>query len=126
MFEYIKGQIAEITPTNAVVDCGGLGFNILISLQTYDKLKSESEGKLFIYHHLREDDEQLYGFATKDERELFKLLISVNSILDANKLCIVVANESLGPSATFFIIGVGTGSFECADFFTTFIVPPSK
>ena len=80
MFEYIKGQIAEITPTNVVVDCGGLGFNILISLQTYDKLKSESEGKLFIYHHLREDDEQLYGFATKDERELFKLLISVNGV----------------------------------------------
>ena len=80
MYEYIKGQIIEITPTNAVIDCGGLGFNILISLQTYDKLKSDSEGKLFIYHHLREDDEQLYGFATKDERELFKLLISVNGV----------------------------------------------
>ena len=48
MYEYIKGQIIEITPTNAVIDCGGLGFNILISLQTYDKLKSDSEGKLFI------------------------------------------------------------------------------
>ena len=80
MYEYIKGQIIEITPTNAVIDCGGLGFNILISLQTYDKLKSDSEGKLFIYHHLQEDDEQLYGFATKDERELFKLLISVNGV----------------------------------------------
>lgn len=80
MYEYIKGQIIEITPTNAVIDCGGLGFNILISLQTYDKLKSDSEGKLFIYHHLREDDEQFYGFATKDERELFKLLISVNGV----------------------------------------------
>ena len=80
MYEYIKGQIIEITPTNAVIDCGGLGFNILISLQTYDKLKSDSEGKLFIYHNLREDDEQLYGFATKDERELFKLLISVNGV----------------------------------------------
>ena len=80
MYEYIKGQIIEITPTNAVIDCGGLGFNILISLQTYDKLKSDSEGKLIIYHHLREDDEQLYGFATKDERELFKLLISVNGV----------------------------------------------
>ena len=80
MFEYIKGQIAEITPTNAILDCGGLGFNILISLQTYDKLKLESEGQLFIYHYLREDDEQLFGFATKDERELFKLLISVNGV----------------------------------------------
>ena len=80
MYEYIKGQIIEITPTNAVIDCGGLGFNILISLQTYDKLKSDSEGKLVIDHHLREDDEQLYGFATKDERELFKLLISVNGV----------------------------------------------
>ena len=43
MYEYIKGQIIEITPTNAVIDCGGLGFNILISLQTYDKLKAQGK-----------------------------------------------------------------------------------
>ncbi len=80
MYDYIKGTLVEITPTEAIVECGGIGFDIMISLQTYDNLKSQNEVKVYIYHHLREDDEQFYGFATKNERELFKLLISVSGI----------------------------------------------
>lgn len=80
MYDYIKGQLIEITPTEAIVECAGIGFDIMISLQTYDILKGQSEVKLYIYHYLREDDEQFYGFATKNERELFKLLISVSGI----------------------------------------------
>ena len=80
MYDYIKGTLVEITPTEAIVECGGIGFDIMISLQTYDTLKSQNEVKVYIYHYLREDDEQFYGFATKNERELFKLLISVSGI----------------------------------------------
>ena len=80
MYDYIKGTLVEITPTEAIVECGGIGFDLMISLQTYDTLKSQNEVKVYIYHYLREDDEQFYGFATKNERELFKLLISVSGI----------------------------------------------
>lgn len=80
MYDYIKGNISEISPTEVIVECCGIGYSIMISLQTYDILKDRSEAKIYIYHYIREDDEQFYGFATKDERELFKLLISVSGV----------------------------------------------
>jgi len=80
MIDYIKGQIAELTPTAVVVECYGIGYNILISLQTYEALQGKAEAKVYIHHYLREDEELYYGFATKDERELFRLLISVSGI----------------------------------------------
>lgn len=80
MYDYIKGNISEISPTEVIVECCGIGYSIMISLQTYDILKDCSEAIIFIYHYIREDDEQFYGFATKDERELFKLLISVSGV----------------------------------------------
>lgn len=80
MYDYIKGEIAEITPTEAILECCGIGYSIMISLQTYDALKDLSEAKVYIYHYIREDDEQFYGFATRNERELFKLLISVSGV----------------------------------------------
>lgn len=80
MYDYIKGEIVELSPAELVLECGGIGYYIMISLQTYESLKGNSEVKVYIYHHLREDDEQFYGFATKNERELFKLLISVSGI----------------------------------------------
>ena len=80
MYDYIKGNISEISPTEVIVECCGIGYSIMISLQTYDILKDCSEAKIYIYHYIREDDEQFYGFATKDERELFKLLISVSGV----------------------------------------------
>jgi len=80
MIEYIKGNIVDLTPTQVVIDNHGIGYDIEISLQTYDSLKSFSEATVYIYHHLREDMEMYFGFATKDERELFKLIISVSGI----------------------------------------------
>lgn len=80
MYDFIKGDIVEITPTEVILECCGIGYSIMISLQTYDALKTSSEAKVYIYHHIREDDEQFYGFATKNERELFKLLISVSGV----------------------------------------------
>lgn len=80
MFDYIKGTLAELTPAEAVVETGGFGFDIQISLQTFQSLQGKETVTVYLYHYIREDDEQFYGFATKDERELFKLLISVSGI----------------------------------------------
>lgn len=80
MIEYIKGKIVEINPTEVILEANCIGYKILISLQTYEILNNTSECTVYIHHYLREDDEQLYGFANKDERELFRLLISVSGI----------------------------------------------
>ena len=80
MIDYIKGSLVEITPTDMVLECYGIGYKILISLQTYEALNSRSESTVYIHHYLREDEELYYGFATKDERELFRLLIGVSGI----------------------------------------------
>lgn len=80
MIDYIKGNIAEINPTEVILDNNGVGYRILISLQTYEGLNGKQEAKVFIHHYLREDEELYYGFSTKDERELFRLLIGVSGI----------------------------------------------
>ena len=80
MIDYIKGKIVEITPTDMVLECYGIGYKILISLQTYEGLHKQEESTVYIHHYLREDEELYYGFATKDERELFRLLIGVSGI----------------------------------------------
>lgn len=80
MIEYIKGTLAELNPTEAIVENNGIGYNTLISLQTYEEINGKSEVKLYIHHYLRENEELYYAFATKDERQLFRLLISVSGI----------------------------------------------
>ncbi|TCO95196.1 Holliday junction DNA helicase subunit RuvA [Bacteroides heparinolyticus] len=80
MIEYIKGEIAELRPATAVIDCNGLGYGINISLNTYAAIQGKKECKLYIHEAIREDAYTLYGFANKQERELFLLLISVSGI----------------------------------------------
>ena len=80
MIDYIKGKTIELTPTDMVLECYGIGYKILISLQTYEALNGKSDTTVFIHHYLREDEELYYGFATKDEREMFRLLISVSGV----------------------------------------------
>ena len=80
MIDYIKGTIVELSPAELILDNNGIGYSILISLQTYQALQEKREAKVFIFHYLREDLEDYYGFASKDERELFTLLISVSGI----------------------------------------------
>ena len=80
MIDYIKGQLTEINPTEAIVETSGIGYRILISLQTYEGLNGRNDVKIYIHHYIREDEELYYGFASKDERELFRLLISVSGI----------------------------------------------
>ena len=80
MIDYIKGQIDTLSPTEVTVETYGIGYRILISLQTYETLNGKNEVKVYIHHYSREDEELYYGFAGKDERELFRLLIGVSGI----------------------------------------------
>ena len=80
MYDYLRGLIAELTPTYAVVECGGVGYLVSISLQTYTALEGRGEALVYVHHIVREDAQQLYGFADRTERELFRLLIGVSGV----------------------------------------------
>ena len=80
MIDYIKGEIIELTPTDIVLECHGIGYNILISVQTYSVLDGKKDATVYIHHYLREDEELYYGFATKEERKMFRLLIGVSGV----------------------------------------------
>lgn len=80
MIDYIKGQIIELSPTELVLENNGIGYSILISLQTYEAFQEKTSAVAYIHHYIREDEELYYGFATKDERELFRMLIGVSGI----------------------------------------------
>ena len=80
MYEYIKGTVAEVAPAYAVIDAGGVGYYLHISLETYAAVEHASEARLYVHYVVREDAQLLYGFSTKIERELFRLLISVSGV----------------------------------------------
>lgn len=80
MIEYIRGGVAELSPTQAVIDAGGVGYALAISLNTYTALQGKEEARLYVFEAIREDAYQLYGFATKQERVLFALLVSISGV----------------------------------------------
>lgn len=80
MYEYISGQLAELAPTYAVIDVGGVGYYLNISLTTYSEIEHAREARLYVHYVVREDAQLLYGFATKTERELFRMLVSVSGV----------------------------------------------
>ena len=80
MIEYIKGEIADLTPTYCVLETNGVGYMLNVSLVTYQELQGQSAARLYVYENIREDAHVLYGFLTKVERELFLLLISVSGV----------------------------------------------
>ncbi|MBP3822909.1 MAG: Holliday junction branch migration protein RuvA [Bacteroidaceae bacterium] len=81
MIEYIRGSIAELSPTMAVLDAGGVGYGLNITLNTYTAIQGLSgDVKLYALESIREDAYQLWGFATKAERELFLLLTTVSGV----------------------------------------------
>lgn len=80
MYEYITGKLSEATPTYAVIEACGIGYFINISLKTYSDIEGKSEAKLYVHFIVREDQQTLFGFSTKLERELFRQLISVSGV----------------------------------------------
>ena len=80
MIEYIKGELADLSPAMAVVEAGGVGYAINISLNTYSAIQGKKAVKLYAFEAIREDAHVLYGFVSKKERELFQLLITVSGI----------------------------------------------
>lgn len=82
MIDYISGNIAELSPTQVVVDNHGIGFSMEISLQTYEALQGQERAKVYAYEYMNQRDatQVLYGFSGKDERELFTLIIGVSGI----------------------------------------------
>ena len=80
MITHLKGKLIEKNPTNIVVDCNGVGYSVNISLHTFSQLPSGENVKLFIHLQVREDSHTLFGFSSKVEREVFRLLISVSGI----------------------------------------------
>ena len=103
MIEYLKGDLSELTPTTATIECHGVGYLANISLNTYTAIQNRPQVKLYVYEAIREDAYVLYGFVDKRERELFLLLISVSGIggntartilsaLNPTELCDVIAS----------------------------------
>lgn len=80
MIAHIQGELVEKTPTEVVIDCGGVGYQINISLHTYSLLPNSDQIKLFTYLQVKEDAHTLFGFVEKSEREIFKMLLSVSGI----------------------------------------------
>ena len=80
MYEFVRGNIVELNPASIIVETGGIGYFIKVSLNTYSKLNGKKEGLLFLHQVVRDDAHILFGFSDKGERELFRNLISVNGV----------------------------------------------
>lgn len=107
MIEYIRGGLEELTPALAVIEAAGVGYALNISLNTYTALQGQRDAKLFVHESLvaggRDDSYTLYGFATKQERALYRMLITVSGVgantarmilssVSPKELCNVIAN----------------------------------
>lgn len=116
MIEYIKGDIVELTPTQMIIECAGIGYELNISLTTYSAFSGKPTGKIYVYEVIREDAHLLFGFAQKAERELFLLLTSVSGVgpntarmilssLPPSELIQVIANKN--ETALTSVKGIG-------------------
>lgn len=80
MIEYVKGELVDVTPAFAVVDTGGVGYGLNISLNTYTAIQGKKEVRLYVFESIREDAWTLYGFVGKQERDMFLMLVSVSGV----------------------------------------------
>ena len=94
MYAYISGKLVEKDPPIVVVDCNGLGYEIRVSLHTLSKIEKAKEVKLFTYLQVREDAHTLYGFHSKQEKELFEQLISISGV-GANTTIVILSSMSV-------------------------------
>jgi len=104
MYEHLRGNIAELGPAFAVLDCNGIGFGLHLSLHTYAQLPQTGEVKLWVHPVYREDTQLLFGFADKEEREVFRLLIGVSGI-GPNTARVVLS--SMSPSEVVQALATG-------------------
>ena len=127
MITYVRGILAEKSPTRAVLEAAGIGYELLIPISTYEKLPREgSEAKLLAYHSVREDDETLFGFATANERELFvkltgvsgvgpKIALAILSGASVGELALAIASGDAKRLATVKGVGKKTAAKICVD-----------
>ncbi len=104
MFEYLKGNISELNPTFIVVDCSGVGYHVNISLQSYSAFDGKSEAVVYLHQVVREDAHLLFGFASKEERELFRHLISVSGV-GANTARVILSSMSVNEVQKAIVTG---------------------
>ena len=108
MIAYIRGALVEKEPTRAVIEAGGVGYEFLVPLSTYEKLpRTGSEAKLLAYHCVREDDEILFGFATDDEKAMFAKLTSVSGV--GPKIALAILS---GSSIAELSMSIAGGDFK--------------
>ena len=126
MIAHIQGKLVEKTPTEVVIDCGGVGYHINISLHTYSLLPQADQIKLFTYLQIKEDAHTLFGFVEKSEREIFKLLLSVSGIganiartmlssIDPKQIIQAIASGDVGTIQSIKGIGAKTAQRAILD-----------
>ena len=119
MIAHIQGKLVEKNPTEVVIDCGGVGYHINISLHTYSLLPNADQIKLFTYLQIKEDAHTLFGFFEKSEREIFKMLLSVSGIgasiartmlssLEPKQIIQAIASGDVGTVQSIKGIGIKT------------------
>ena len=108
MIEYIKGELTEITPAQAIIESAGIGYLLNISLNTYTAIQDKSQVKLYVHEALmtggRDDSYTLYGFATKQEREIYRMLVTVSGVGTSTARMILSATS---PAELVNIISTG-------------------
>ena len=104
MIEYLKGEVTELDPTRAVVECAGVGYACAISVYTYDHLKCGQIQTVYVSESIREDAHLLYGFSSRQERGLFEQLISVSGVGPNTARCIL---SSLAPDELVAVVSSG-------------------
>lgn len=126
MIEYVRGELAELSPAVVVIDCNGVGYAANISLNTYSAIQGKKTCKLYVYEAIREDAYVLYGFADRQERDIFLLLISVSGIggntarmilsaLSPSELVNVISTENANLLKTVKGIGLKTAQRVIVD-----------
>lgn len=96
MITHIHGVLEEKTPASAVIDCGGIGYRLSISLNTYAQLPEKGTCRLFTHLAIRDDAHVLFGFDTREERELFRHLISVSGVGGNTALAVLSSLDPVG------------------------------
>lgn len=104
MIDFVRGELAEVTPAYAVVDVNGVGYGMNISLNTYTAIQREKQVKLYVFESIREDAYVLFGFAKPQERRMFEMLISVSGV-GANTARVILSEMTVGDLANVITSG---------------------